>query len=247
MIAQVGKPATAKPNKAMVLPPGVVCLEGELHCSLRLEDGVLRAPDSESTRPSLVQTDHLQVSLPFLALPAPPFAPKFVLTHAFDCCLPLFPRSSFDHICLRNLPNCNLKPFIFVPGSITMLHLATSCSNFFDLHWPLFDYLSCYGWPLITPPLPFVCHSIWMNASCDDSIPQKVMRTLGIAMSSGAPILLSGPSGSGKTALLMELAAQMGQREGLVRIHMDEQIDSKARATFDLDGVLVQIDLDGLG
>lgn len=59
--------------------------------------------------------------------------------------------------------------------------------------------------------------------------------------------MLSGPSGSGKTALLMELAAQMGQREGLVRIHMDEQIDSKARATFDLDGVLVQIDLDGLG
>ena len=41
---------------------------------------------------------------------------------------------------------------------------------------------------------------------------------------------MSGPAGGGKSALITELAGQMGQLGGLVRVHMDEQIDSKVRA-----------------
>jgi ABC-type multidrug transport system fused ATPase/permease subunit len=57
----------------------------------------------------------------------------------------------------------------------------------------------------------------------------QVLQSLSIALCSAAPVLLSGPTGSGKSALLVELAGLMGQRRGLVRVHMDEQIDSKVR------------------
>ena len=58
---------------------------------------------------------------------------------------------------------------------------------------------------------------------------RQVLESLSIVLCSSAPVLLSGPTGSGKSALLAELASLVGQRQGLVRVHMDEQIDSKVR------------------
>ena len=50
-----------------------------------------------------------------------------------------------------------------------------------------------------------------------------------MALSLGAaqPVLLSGPSGCGKTALLGELARRLGRGASMVKVHLDEQLDSK--------------------
>ena len=61
------------------------------------------------------------------------------------------------------------------------------------------------------------------------SIPhaEAALGALSIALASGRPLLVSGPAGSGKSTLINELAHRLGQSKTLVRVHMDEQIDSK--------------------
>lgn len=56
---------------------------------------------------------------------------------------------------------------------------------------------------------------------------ESTLQSLAVCLSSSRPGLLCGPTGSGKSALLTELASRMGQRQEVVRVHMDEQIDSK--------------------
>ena len=61
------------------------------------------------------------------------------------------------------------------------------------------------------------------------SIPhaEDALTGLALALASQRPLLLSGAAGSGKSALVGELARRLGQRDSLVVVHMDEQIDSK--------------------
>ena len=56
---------------------------------------------------------------------------------------------------------------------------------------------------------------------------EDVLRRLALALASTRPLLLCGPAGCGKSAMISELATRLGQRDRLVRVHMDEQIDSK--------------------
>ena len=56
---------------------------------------------------------------------------------------------------------------------------------------------------------------------------ERVLSRLALALASSRPLLLSGPAGCGKSALVGELARRLGQHTRLVRVHMDEQIDSK--------------------
>ncbi len=52
------------------------------------------------------------------------------------------------------------------------------------------------------------------------------LRTVALALSQGQAILLEGPMGSGKTALVEECARLAGHHD-MVRIYLDDQIDSK--------------------
>jgi midasin len=56
---------------------------------------------------------------------------------------------------------------------------------------------------------------------------QRSLRAVAMAMATGKPVILEGPSGVGKTALVDELARRCGQFETMIRIHLDEQLDSK--------------------
>ena len=74
------------------------------------------------------------------------------------------------------------------------------------------------------------------------SLPQKVhlrsgfvstaacrrnLRSVATALAVGKPVMLEGPPGVGKTALLDELAKTCGQFQSMIRIHLDDQLDSK--------------------
>eukprot|EP01052_Picozoa_sp_SAG31_P017819 SAG31_NODE_1236_length_9195_cov_6.761214_1_plen_2798_part_10 len=56
---------------------------------------------------------------------------------------------------------------------------------------------------------------------------EQNLHGLALALGVGKPVLLEGPPGAGKTALVEELAARVGQAKGLIRIHLDDQLDSK--------------------
>ena len=56
---------------------------------------------------------------------------------------------------------------------------------------------------------------------------EKNLHSLALALGVGKPVLLEGPPGAGKTALVEELAKRTGQADGLIRIHLDDQLDSK--------------------
>ncbi len=53
------------------------------------------------------------------------------------------------------------------------------------------------------------------------------MRRLALSLACWSPILLSGPAGSGKSALLEEVAKMSGYQSDIVRLQLDDQIDSK--------------------
>lgn len=55
---------------------------------------------------------------------------------------------------------------------------------------------------------------------------QRNMRSISLALCEGRPVLLSGPPGCGKTTLLDE-CCRLTKNEDCVRIHIDDQIDSK--------------------
>ena len=57
----------------------------------------------------------------------------------------------------------------------------------------------------------------------------RMLKWFGLALKSRRPTLLSGPTGCGKSALLAELARHhCASGRGLVTIHLDEQVDSRA-------------------
>ena len=56
---------------------------------------------------------------------------------------------------------------------------------------------------------------------------QRNLRGLGFAVCQRAAVLVEGANGSGKTCLVRELARRAGQIEGLVELHLDDQMDSK--------------------
>jgi midasin len=58
--------------------------------------------------------------------------------------------------------------------------------------------------------------------ACQDSL-----RAMAMAMVVGKPVILEGPPGTGKTALLDELARRCGQFDSMIRVHLDDQLDSK--------------------
>ena len=53
------------------------------------------------------------------------------------------------------------------------------------------------------------------------------LARLGAALCRDAPILVGGPSASGKTAVVMYAARKLGKDKSLIRIHLDDQMDSK--------------------
>lgn len=56
---------------------------------------------------------------------------------------------------------------------------------------------------------------------------QGNLARLGAALCRDAAILVGGPSASGKTAVVMHAARKLGKDKGLIRIHLDDQMDSK--------------------
>lgn len=54
------------------------------------------------------------------------------------------------------------------------------------------------------------------------------LQSLALGLCTGAPVLLEGPPGCGKSALVEHVAEVTGAAEGLVRIHLDDQMDSKS-------------------
>ncbi|CAG8438258.1 2742_t:CDS:10 [Acaulospora morrowiae] len=56
---------------------------------------------------------------------------------------------------------------------------------------------------------------------------QNNLNAICLAISMGSPVLLEGVTGSGKTALVEEIAISTGHYEGLLKIHLGEQTDSK--------------------
>ena len=56
---------------------------------------------------------------------------------------------------------------------------------------------------------------------------EAALRAMTLALGAAQPVLLSGPSGCGKTALLCELARRLGRGASMVKVHLDEQLDSK--------------------
>ncbi len=51
--------------------------------------------------------------------------------------------------------------------------------------------------------------------------------SMAIALCQGRPVLLEGPTGSGKTALVEHLACVTGNSDSMIRVHLDDQMDSK--------------------
>ena len=56
---------------------------------------------------------------------------------------------------------------------------------------------------------------------------EAALRAMALSLGAAQPVLLSGPSGCGKTALLGELARRLGRGASMVKVHLDEQLDSK--------------------
>eukprot|EP00198_Chlamydomonas_reinhardtii_P014222 XP_001703559.1 predicted protein [Chlamydomonas reinhardtii] len=57
---------------------------------------------------------------------------------------------------------------------------------------------------------------------------RRNLEAAALVLCQGLPLLLEGPPGAGKTRLVEELAARTGNGGGLVRIHLDDQMDAKS-------------------
>ena len=55
----------------------------------------------------------------------------------------------------------------------------------------------------------------------------KNLESIAIALCQKRPILVEGPSGSGKTALIEYVATLTGNSNSMIRVHLDDQMDSK--------------------
>lgn len=62
----------------------------------------------------------------------------------------------------------------------------------------------------------------------DCSTTRENLRKLVTAIMMDCPLILQGPAGSGKSYLLKQVAELVGQRDGVVELNLDEQVDSKA-------------------
>jgi len=56
---------------------------------------------------------------------------------------------------------------------------------------------------------------------------QRNMRAFALGLCIGSPILLEGPPSTGKSALIAHLASDTGNAADMVRVHLDDQTDSK--------------------
>jgi midasin len=61
----------------------------------------------------------------------------------------------------------------------------------------------------------------------DCSTTRENLRKLVTAIMMDRPFILQGPAGSGKSYLLKQVAELVGQRDGVVELNLDEQVDSK--------------------
>jgi len=57
---------------------------------------------------------------------------------------------------------------------------------------------------------------------------ERVLSSAVLALCQSRPLLLEGPPGSGKSLVLQELASVTGNLQDLVRVHLDDQMDSKS-------------------
>jgi hypothetical protein len=55
----------------------------------------------------------------------------------------------------------------------------------------------------------------------------KNLENMAVALCQKRPILVEGPSGSGKTALIEYVATLTGNSNSMIRVHLDDQMDSK--------------------
>ncbi|GAB4814206.1 hypothetical protein N2152v2_001252 [Parachlorella kessleri] len=56
---------------------------------------------------------------------------------------------------------------------------------------------------------------------------ERNLQAVALGLCMGSPVLLEGPPGSGKSALVEHVAGLTGNAEGMVRLHLDDQMDSK--------------------
>lgn len=63
---------------------------------------------------------------------------------------------------------------------------------------------------------------------------QSAICSAALALSRSRPLLLEGPPGCGKSALLQFLAEATGNASTMVRLHLDDQMDSKVSGCVDM-------------
>jgi len=71
----------------------------------------------------------------------------------------------------------------------------------------------------------------WMGEDEERFVETRTVRgnlaRLGAALCRDCAILVEGPSASGKTSMVTHVARKLGKDKGLIRIHLDDQMDSK--------------------
>jgi hypothetical protein len=84
-------------------------------------------------------------------------------------------------------------------------------------------------------PISSTSNESWASSSLSSPISlvatpsmEAALTSCVLALAQGRPLLVEGPPGSGKSQLIEHLASRVGASERMVRIHLDDQMDSKA-------------------